>query len=414
MKRAATALVLACLGAGALAGCNRATIESGNARLSFERARVQIASGGAGFQTVEDGVTLHSGDKVRVLTGEAELALAHGARLLLRTGSRVVVGEEPTLTAGDALAEVDERPLTVRSAGSTVTTKRGATRIRAGLALTAGVYSGAARVDSADRALDVPALRQAAIVAFGVVPAAPAPLEYRETDAWDLRYLGVAIDIGKELQAKSDGFTSQLRPGEGYTPGFYSVLLPGLSPRALSACDVALGGSLGEGRRPGEVLVGTTLALEGRGGSFATRCKEAFAFRDNGATWGLVALDQGVRSLPQIREELLAAIGRLPTQSTIAALAPPPDGPLDGAGVPMVVEDVASKPGSTSPAPPTQSTPSRPTTPVVPPTPTPAPVPAAPAVPPVTPVLPATPDPTGGLLTPVTDLVGGVVGGLLG
>jgi hypothetical protein len=285
-----------------------------------------------------------------------------------------------------------------------VTAREGATRIRGGLALTAGVYEGSARVESAGSTLDVPALRQAAIASFGVVPAAPSALEYSDSDAWDQRYLGLAIEIGKELQAKSDGFSSQLRPGEGLTPGFYTTLLPDLPDRALTGCPAALDGSLGEGRRPGEVLVGTALALQGRSGSFTTRCKEAFAFRDDGATWGLVALDQSVRSLPAIRERLVTAIGRLPNESTIAALAPPPDVSRAAEFSEPIAVEAPSAPSAPAPAAPAPA-----------PAPAPAvPVPTVPGLEPVTPLLPTLPAPEDGLLTPVTDLVGNLLGGLLG
>ena len=406
MRRAATALVLACLGATALAACSRSTIQPGNARLSFDRARVQLASAGSGFKSVTDGATLRTGDRVRVVTGEAEMQLPRRARLLLREGTQVIVGRQPTLTAGDAVAEVEDVPLTVRSAGSTATVHQGASRIRGGLALTAGVYEGSARVQSAGSSLDVPALRQAAIASFGVVPAAPSALEYSDTDQWDQRYLGVAIEIGRELQAKSDGFSSQLRTGEGMTPGFYDILLPDLPDRALTGCPAALDGSLGEGRRPGEVLVGTALALQGRTGSFSVRCKDAFAFRDDGATWGLVALDQSVRSLPAIRERLESAIGRLPTEATISALAPPADLGRSADLAPPAVVEPLPEPTAAGPAPSP--------TPAPTPGPTPVPVPTVPGLEPVTPLLPTVPDPTEGLLTPVTDLVGNLLGGLLG
>lgn len=410
MKRAATALVLACVGATALAACSRSTIQPGNARLSFDRARVQIASAGSGFETVTDGVTLRAGDRVRVVTGEAEMQLPRRARLLLREGSQVVVGRQPTLTAGDVVAEVEDEPLTVRSAGSTATVRDGASRIRGGLALTAGVYEGSARVESAGSSLDVPALRQAAIASFGVVPAAPSALEYSEEDRWDQRYLGVAIEIGRELQAKSDGFSSQLRPGEGMTPGFYDILLPDLPTRALTGCPAALDGSLGEGRRPGEVLVGTALALQGRTGSFTARCRDAFAFRDDGATWGLVALDQSVRSLPAIRDRLESAMGRVPAGATIAALAPPADPGRSADSAPPAVVQPLPEPTRAAPAPaPTPAPAPAPT-----PGPAPVPVPTVPGLEPVTPLLPPVPDPTDGLLTPVTDLVGNLLGGLLG
>jgi hypothetical protein len=394
-----------------MAACDRSKIQLGDARLSFDRARVQIAASGSGFRTVDDDTTLHSGDRVRVVTGEAEMQLPRGARLILRKGSEIVVGRQPTLNAGDVVAEVTDEPLTVRAVGSTVTARRGATRIRGGLALTAGVYEGSARVASAGRSLDVPALRQAAVASFGVVPGRASALEYSEVDKWDLHYLGVAIEIGRELQAKSEGFSSQLREGEGLTPGFYANLLPDLPNSALPGCPTALDGSLGEGRRPGEVLVGTALALQGRSGTFTSRCKEAFAFRDDGATWGLVALDQSVRSLPAIRDRLVSAFGRLPTNATIAAFAPPAgERSVDDLGPAVAVEPVAPAPSAPSaPAPGPAPTPGPTPQPTIP-----NPAPDVPGLPPVTPLLPALPDPTDGLLTPVTDLVGDLLGGLLG
>ncbi|MDQ1372778.1 MAG: hypothetical protein QOJ09_116 [Actinomycetota bacterium] len=387
-----------------LAGCSRATIQPGSARLAFERARVQVSSGGNSYRTAAAGDRLHAGDAVRVVTGEATLRLAHGATLLLRRGSQVVVGRQPELKAGDLVADVADRPLTVLALDSRVVVLSGATRVSTGLGLAAGVYAGTARVTSAARSLTVPAYRQVSIAAFGEVPSAPTPLQYRVTDRWDLHYLGSAVEIGEELQRRSDGFSAQLRPTEGRTPGFYSLLLPDLSSDSLDACPTALAGGFGQGRRPGEVLVGASLVLQSDAGRFASRCSDAFAFRDAGATWGLVALDLGVRSLPAIRSQLVAAIGRLPGAATIAAAgaATPP-----ASSAPSTDVIVPSTPTPATPAPPASSAPAPAPTPVAPP-----PPPAVPVVP--GPIVPPGPNPDGGLLTPVTDVVGNLLSGLLG
>jgi hypothetical protein len=242
------------------------------------------------------------------------------------------------------------------------------------------------------------------VAAFGVLPASPSPLEYREADAWDRRYLGPAIEIGLELQRRSDGFSAQLRPDEGLTPGFYEILLPDLPADAFERCRAALGGSLGEGRRPGEVLVGSSLALQGRRGTFAERCRDAFAFRDAGATWGLVALDQGTRSLPRIREGLDAAIGRLPGEATLTALG---EVPAPSTPEPPVVAAPATPTAPAPAAPGSQPSPS--------PTPAPPPAPPTQLLPDVPPLLtPPGDEPQDGLLTPVTDLVDNLLSGLLG
>jgi hypothetical protein len=251
----------------------------------------------------------------------------------------------------------------------------------------------------------VPAYRQVSIAAFGVVPSTPSPLQYKVTDSWDLHYLGTAIEIGDELQRRSDGFSAQLQPTEGHTPGFFSLLLPDLDSRSLAACPTALAGSTGDGRPPGEVLVGTSLVLQA-GGPFDTRCRGAFAFRDAGATWGLVALDIGVRSLPAIRERVVTAIGRLPVSATIAALGAPP-APSTPTAPQLTVPSASPPPAPQSP--PSELSPS----PTPPPSGAPVPTPTPPPVAPV-PGLPALPQPDVGLLTPVTDLVDNVLSGLLG
>jgi hypothetical protein len=403
MKRAGLALVLACVGAGVLAGCTKATIQPGDARLSFDRARVQVAAAGKPFRSVAGGTRLRSGDRVKVVSGDAELSLARGARMLLRKGTEVVVQRQPTLVTGDAVAETTKEDVTVRSAGSAVTVEHGAARVHSGLVLTAGVYSGSARVDSAGRSLRVPAYRQASVVAFGVVPATPVPLEYSESDPWDMHYLDVAVEIGQELQKKSDAFSLSLRPTEGHTPGFYTTLLPGLPSGAFDRCGAALDG----GRRPGEALAGLTVALQARGEPFEWRCRQAFTFRDEGATWGLVAVDQSVRDLKALRDQFELARGRLPAAATFAQ-APTGSSPTPDAGGPVVTMPTTPAPRSSPPANGSTTPPSGATPPVTPPPTTPAPLPGAP------PGAPLPQPPGGGLLTPVTDLVDGLLKGLIG
>jgi hypothetical protein len=153
------------------------------------------------------------------------------------------------------------------------------------------------------------------------------------------------------------------------------------------------------------VLVGTSLVLQA-GGAFVARCRGAFAFRDAGATWGLVALDIGVRSLPAIRERVVTAIGRLPVSATIAALGAPPAPSTPTAPQPTVP---SASPPPAPQSPPSELSPS----PTPPPSGAPVPTPTPPPVAPV-PGLPALPQPDVGLLTPVTDLVDNVLSGLLG
>jgi hypothetical protein len=246
-----------------------------------------------------------------VIRGTAHLELSGDRRLDLREDSRVRVGAVPGLLAGDLLVTAaGDEDVVVEADRTRVRLGDGAARLSRSLALTVAVYQGGgAGLDSVGRELTVPALRQAVVPAPGLLPLRPSPLRYEERDAWDRRFLGEAIDLGRELVAKSRGFTGQLRAGEGRTAGFYRLLLPALEDEASfgpALVDVELEDT---GRSPGELLVGAAIAVAGEKGTFAPRWEAVFAFRDAGAEWGLVALDQDVDRSPLVAA-VDAAIGR--------------------------------------------------------------------------------------------------------
>ncbi|MGH9163960.1 MAG: hypothetical protein ACRDZW_00385, partial [Acidimicrobiales bacterium] len=316
MKRAA--LLVACLALlGVGAGCTREPRLAGDtARLTLaDGARAEAGERGRDLRAVKGVTVFHDGARVRLLGGEADLALAGGAMLGLRQGSEIVVGRRPTLVSGMVLVvPSDPTPLVIRAGDATVTAL-GPARVERDLAVSAASYRSGLRMASAGRRLLVPALRQATVASLGEVPADPEPLDYDDGNAWDRRYLGAAVQLGSELEARSRGFSASLRRGAGHTPGFYRLLLPALESEP--GFDTV---ALPEEQPPGETLVGTTLALAGRRGSFATRYSEVFAFRAEGANWGLVALDQGVDQAPvPVVETVDVAIGRAPL-----AFAPPP------------------------------------------------------------------------------------------
>jgi len=85
-------------------------------------------------------------------------------------------------------------------------------------------------------------------------------------------------------------------------------------------------------RPPGETLVGAAITLEGARGTFTERWGAVFGFRDEGAPWGLVALDQGVSRVPLLAT-IDGSISRGPTQfasgpptGAPSSLAPPRGG----------------------------------------------------------------------------------------
>lgn len=381
------------------AGCTSEKVKANEVAVLIERgSRVLVGERGEGLRLAQGRRILHLGAQVKVLEGSASIALHDGSQLEVRKGSEVAVGRPVVLVAEDLLVTSASKPLLVTAAGSQFSVD-GVAKLSRDLAVSAAAYRGRVAVKSAGRTLTIPALRQAAAASLGVLPAEPVALDYDPADAWDRRFLGAAIDLGEELEAKSEGFTRSLRPGEGHTPGFYRLLIPDLE------AEPAFGEELvADQREPGDLLVGATIAVSGRLGSFADRWANVFEFRGKGARWGLVALDQQVNDLQGVVASVDAAIGR---QQFDFALPSAP----------------ASTPAPAAPA--TASRPVEPPAPATPPRPAPqpttsgrapSPVPAAP-VPVVTlpPLLPApepTP-PTEGILTPLLDSVTATLDGLL-
>lgn len=307
------ASIVLLLGAG-IAGCRRSS-PSTVARLTAN-GRAEVTRPGENSREVTTSRNLRIGDRVRVREGTADIRLDGDQRLQLRLGSdvelRTAPASAPTRRSRPALLGGD---LLVTSAGGStlvdVSTRQvavtGVARISSGIALLAATYQGSAVLTSEGRSITVPALRQAAISAVGTFPQRPSPLEYSPSDAWDQRYLSDAIALGNELAARSQGFSAQFASGEGRTAAFFKSLFPRLA--AEPGFDAPLVNAL---RPPGETLVGAAITLEGTRGSFAERWAAVFGFRDEGAPWGLVALDQGVSRVPLL-DAVTAAIGRSPT-----------------------------------------------------------------------------------------------------
>jgi hypothetical protein len=407
---------VAALGAG-LVGCSNRALGPGEARLMIVSGRAQVAGTGGSWQSAHSDQRLHQNDRVRVVSGLSEVHLSSDRGVELRTGSELQVLPQPALMKGDLLATAKGTPLTVTAGNADALVRDGAAHVTRSLGVTAASYVGDLSVSSAGRDLTVPALRQAGVPGPGLLPPAPSPLDYRPDNPWDRRYLADAIDLGDDLQARSEGFTAQLAPDEGHTAGFYRQLLPPLETQ--SAFTQTL---LPPDMRPGETLIGAAITTQGKDGDFLDRWRSVFAFRAQGARWGLVALDQHVTRAPLL-STVDDALGRRSVGTTAAAAAP---GPASPAALLPATPNAPTPSGSTAPAVPGGGatspsgggtgggggTPSPSTTaplgsPLLPPLLNPPP----PGAPPTT----APPsNPVGGLIQGVGGLVGGLLGGLLG
>ncbi len=365
--------------------------------------------GGRGGRMVASGhYDLAVGEVVVMRSGESVLALGDGGSLELRAGpvdgegSRVEVGEVPRLLAGDALVLAGGREQSVVAGGARLSLRDGAARISRSIGTTVAVYRGQAALTAGGRQLQggVPPLRQVVVPDTGMLPATARPLSFAAVpDPWDRRFLGDVIDLQFTLESRASGFTSTLR-GD-FTPDivFYGAVLPGLLQQP--AFDQVLLDE--QSRPPGETLVGAAIALVGKGATFADRWDRAFALREAGAGWGVVAFDQGSERAP-----LLAALDGAFERSPLL-FGPPSRGPI-------------FRPVLPAPAPAPAPLRARPAEP----SPVPGPRPVAPAPAPITspsppgfPALP-TPAPDGGssllepVVDPVVDLLAGVLNGLEG
>ncbi|HEX9968704.1 MAG TPA: hypothetical protein VGB03_01090 [Acidimicrobiales bacterium] len=347
------------------AGCSRDRLRADEARLTLS-GRALVSQQGGPLKPVDADRRLRAGDRVKLVAGSARVEAGDGTTYELRCGgdacgegSDFEWGSEPTLLNGEVLVAAARKPVVLEAAGSEVEVT-GMARVSRSLAVSAAAYKGEVVLRSGGRPFTLPALRQAAIPALGVLPTTAAPVAYDESDEWDRRVLGVAIAFGRELEARSQAFGANLRTGEGRTAGFYKLVVPALD------AEPAFDASLVDGRRGrGETLVGAVIASKSKKAPFAQRWREVFAFRDEGAAWGLVALDQGVSEGAQLVSELDAAIGRAPLQfsgpSSAAAAPtgpstpPPTGGPATRSTTPSTSTTTTTRPptgGTTTTTPP--------------------------------------------------------------
>jgi len=408
MRRRGAALVVL-VGLTVPAACSDDGLGEGEARLEVDGiAVVERADGDR--DTVSGSADLRRGDRVSVQEGLALMRLTGGTVLELREGfddaadTTVVMGERPELEAGELLVTTPD-VVELEADGTEVRITEGAARLTRAFGMSVAAYDADIALDSAGVAAEVPALRRMVVPDLGRPPQRARPITYDDADTWDRRFLGAAMALGQRLEDFSEGLTRALPEGEGRTPGYFRLVLPGLDDepdfdRELLAPRLA--------RAPGENLIGAAIADLGERGDFTDRWTEVFGFRDAGAEWGIVALDQAVRSDPLVGsvedainvsfEEAAALTPASPPAPATAPIAPL-DTPPTGATPPAGAGPVGGDPSTATP----------PTTP--PPDPTAPPAGPTPTNPPVVP----DPEPTlAPIVEPVTDVVSDLLGGLLG
>lgn len=379
----------------------------GEARLEVDGVATVERSGGD-RERIDGDTDVRSGDRVIITDGVAVMRLSGGTQLELRQGqgdaanSTVVMGKRPVLEAGDLLVTTPQE-VGLEADGTDVQVRQGAVRLTRAFGMSVAAYDADVSLDSAGVLAQVPALRQMVVPDLGRPPRRPRPIEYDDRDTWDRRFLGEAVELGRSLEQIANGLTNSLPDGEGRTPGFFRIVLPGLEDEP--AFDVR---NLDPDREPGDTLIGAAITDLGRRGSFDSRWDDVFQFHDEGAEWGIVALDQAVRSEPLVGSvedaldsfEEAAAFVEPPGSTGVGTTPTTPPSTPGGPGDPTNPSEPGSG-GTDGGGPTTPPTQPPPTTP--------------PSPPPVTP--PTVPNPPGQLepvVEPVTDLLDDLLGGLLG
>ncbi len=261
---------------------------------------------------VEDAsVRLGPGDSIEVTAGTAHFTLADevtfagrvGPAVADRAGTTVLMGRVPELVAGPLLVEAPV-PMRVRSAGAVVVVgpsagDDGAARIDRRLGLGVGTYAGAVAVESGGQSVAVAPLRRLEVAGPGAFGRADLPLGYSEADPWDRRFLADALVVDRQLGPLLTAFDALSGPSPATVAGLRRAR-PGLPADGLD--EVVAGAPTGSA-----ALVTAVLADLGSDAPFASRVAAIRRFRDDGAPWGLVTLDQGVAPealLDDIRETI--------------------------------------------------------------------------------------------------------------
>jgi len=412
MTRRWPALAVVVLLGAAMAACGDDGPGEGEARLEVDgEATVERADGDR--ETVDGGTDLGRGDRVTMLEGVAVMHLKGGTTYELRKGfdtaadTAVLMDTEPVLEAGDLLVTTPESAR-LEADGTQVEVTEGSARLTRAFGMSVSAYDADVHLDSAGVTATVPALRRMVVPDLGRPPREARPVDYddADTDPWDLRYLGAGIALDKELTALADQLTGFLPDGEGRTVGFLRLVLPGLDGEdELDQEDIDTD------RSPGDTLIGAAISDLGERGSFSERWTDVFDFHDDGAAWGIVALDQAVKAAPLVGSVQEAFNSTF--DEVVLGVDPSTDSPTTRGGVDGGTDGGTSggTDGGTGGTDGGSGGGSSPTT--VPLTPT-SPVTTVPVIPPLTPpTTPPPPDLLEPVVDPVTDLLDDLVGGLL-
>ena len=336
-------------------------------------ARVLAAD--ADWAPLASGRRLAPGDVVEVgAGGEIEVARGADSSVAVRpardVNAEITVGSvsELDVAAGEVLVtSAPAAPIGLTSEGVSARGD-GVYRFDRALSIRIGVYEGSAVVATPSGELRVPEYRQS-VIAGRVLPRSPEPLRVRTGDAWDARFLSEVIDLDRRLSAQRRGYQAE-----------FGRRMRTLNPlREIAGDDRRLRflrSELGD-RTSGDLMIALVIGLlveDETGSNLSMILSRIFGLFDAGASWGLIAVDEGIESRA-LTDGIVRAIAlRTGDVEPGTDVTPPPASPSPSPGGPSPSpEPTKTKEPSPSPSPTPSESPSPSPSPSPTPTPTPTP-----------------------------------------
>jgi hypothetical protein len=299
-------------------GAHPAPLVPGSARVIPGDAAVTVHRGTPAAATEP---LLRAGDTLSVQHGVAALHTSRGT-LYATGGSTIAVTDAaPRVLRGDVLVQGKNIVVGTRAASATIT---GIARVRQGLTLEVDVYRGGAVVRSVSDSVSIIRLRRAVQSGNGSSLVTIAPLVINAADKWDRKFLGTAIELDAALSARSRGLTMQVANGGAAAAG--KVV-------AATGRDLTLLGT----EPVGEFVVAAELARAAHLGDAGIAA--ALKLRSEGASWGLIALEQGFHALPATFDGLDNVV--VPVSAGSVAQVPTVDAPATTPTPPVKLPGVA-------------------------------------------------------------------------
>lgn len=295
VRRAIVAALLLAF-AGTACGAARA---SGVFTASDVEGAVEVRAGGD-WEPLSDGRTVAASEEVRTGPGGSVTLEADGTRYELGGDTWMIVGADAGATAktGSLLAE-SERPIVVGDGGGVTATGPGAFRLDYGRRVAS--YRGTIAIEGTSGNIDLPPLRE---LTLGLAVSDVRLMVLDEGDRWDRRYLADAIEIDRSLAPYERSFdvnAGVARPTLEFI-GTY------VDPNAIGFLAPLLGTRLSR-TGPFDALVSLLIAIEHAnvaGKPLPESFSDVLDLREQGATFGVVALALSVEPGPLLRRVLLA------------------------------------------------------------------------------------------------------------